>query len=178
LNQFVSIAKITKTHGVCGEVTAILLTDFPERFCRLREVRLFSAEASYWEEIERFRFHKKRVILKFRGRERPHEVQELLNCEVQVPESDRVELPEDTYFDSDLEGCRIFAGEQLLGEVVELLKSGGSPVNLVIATPDGREFMVPLVKEFVKEVDVRRARIRVELPPGLEELAVDRRKKG
>jgi len=177
LNQFVSIAKITKTHGVRGEVTAILLTDFPERFRQLREVRLVSVKGSFCEEIERYRFHKNRILLKFQGRERPQEVQELLGCEVQVPECDRVELPDDTYYDSDLEGCQIFAGDQLLGEVVELLKSGGSPVNLVIATPDGKEFMVPLVKEFVKEVDVQSARIWVELPPGLEELSVDRRRK-
>ena len=174
MKQFVSIAKITKTHGVRGEVTAILLTDFPDRFRQLRQVCLSSREESFWEEIERYRFHKNRVILKFQGRERPHEVQELVGCEVQIPESDRVELPDDTYFDSDLEGCEVFTEDQLLGEVLEILKSGGGSVNLVIATPDGQEFMVPLVKDFVKEIDLQNSRIRVDLPPGLLELSVER----
>jgi 16S rRNA processing protein RimM len=86
-----------------------------------------------------------------------------------------VEAPGDTYFDSDLEGCEVFSGDRLLGRVVELLKSGVGPVNLVIATPDGREFMVPLVREFVQEIKIESARIQVDLPPGLEELAVESR---
>lgn len=174
MNQFVSIAKITRTHGVRGEVSAILLTDYPDRFRQLRDVYLSSGEEERgWEEIERYRFHKNRIILKFRGRERPHEVQDLLGCEVQIPESDRVELPQDIYFDSDLMGCQVLEGDHLLGEVVDLLKSGGNSVNLVIVTSGGREMMVPLVREFIKEIDLENGRVLVDLPPGLEELAVE-----
>lgn len=185
MSQFVSIAKITRTHGIRGEVTAILLTDFPERFQALRKVYLDSEAVSGWEEIERFRFHKDRVILKFQGRERPHEVKDLLGCDVQIPEGDRAELPADTYFDSDLLNCQVFDGERCIGNVVDLLKAGADSVNLVIETPNGQEVMVPLVNEFVRRVDVEIARIEVELPPGLEDLSSeravhseDRRRKG
>ncbi len=174
MNHFVSIAKITKTHGVRGEVSAILLTDFPDRFRRLREVYLSSEERKGWEEIEHHRFHKNRIILKFQGRERAHEVQDLLGCEIQISESERVELPEDTYFDSDLIGCQIFEGDVLLGEVVDLMRLGADSTNLVITTSEGHEIMVPLVKEFVKEVDAASGKILVELPPGLKELSVER----
>ena len=158
-----------------GEVTAILLSDFPERFRELREVHLSSDKQSSWEKIENHRFHKGRIILKFRGRERPHEVQDLLGCEVQVRESDRVELPEDTYFDSDLVKCQVLEEGEPLGEVVDLLKSGCDSVNLVIVTAEGQEIMVPLVREFVKEIDVDNGRIAVKLPPGLADLSVERR---
>lgn len=170
MNQFVSIAKITRTHGVRGEVTAILLTDFPDRFRQLSKVYLFSEEQAGWETIERYRFHQDRIILKFVGRERPHEVQDLLGREVQIPESERVELPEDSYFDSDLVNCEVFERSIRLGVVVDLLKSGAGSVNLVIEDSDGREILVPWVKEFVKEIDVENARIVVDLPPGLTEL--------
>ena len=174
MSQFVSVAKITRTHGIRGEVTAILLTDFPDRFRLLRKVHLYSDAVSGWEEIERYRFHKDRVILKFTGRERPHEVNDLLGCDVQIPESDRIELPADTYFDSDLLNCQVFDGERSIGKVVDLLKAGADCVNLVIETSDGREIMVPLVNAFVRQVDVGAARISVELPPGLEELSAER----
>jgi len=63
----------------------------------------------------------------------------------------------------------------LLGEVVDLLKSGAESVNLVIATSDRQEIMVPLVKAFVLEIDIEEGRILVDLPPGLRELSVERR---
>jgi 16S rRNA processing protein RimM len=171
LNQFVSIAKITRTHGVRGEVAAILLTDFPERFDQLQNVYLSSEEEACWEELEKYRFHKDRVILKFRGRDRAHQVQDLLGREVQILEADRMKLPVDTFYDSDLMDCEVFEGSQLLGRVVGLLKSDADHVNLVVLNAKGEEFMVPLVKEFVKEIDTEGARIAVDLPPGLLELA-------
>jgi 16S rRNA processing protein RimM len=139
----------------------------------LKEVYLFSEEEAGWEQLETYRFHKGRVILKFRGRERAHEVQDLLGREVQVPDTDRVKLPADTYFDSDLVNCRVFEGNALLGQVVGLLKAGADSVNLVVANLEGREILVPLVKEFVKEIDLEGATIVVDLPPGLAELSVD-----
>jgi 16S rRNA processing protein RimM len=173
LDQLVAIAKITKIHGIRGEVVAFLLTDFPERFRDLGKVYLKGADCTGWEEIERFRFHKNRVILKFRGRERPETVQDLVGCELQIPESERVELPEDTYFDSDLRGCAVLEGEVALGSVTDVFKAGQGTVNLVVTAEDGREFMVPLVKEFVLDISVRERVIRVKLPPGLVDLAVD-----
>jgi 16S rRNA processing protein RimM len=170
LGQFTSIAKITRTHGVRGEVTAIILTDFPDRFQKVERVRLTSADQSCWEELESYRFHKGRIILKFRGRERPHEVEELVGCEVQIPETERVELPENTYFDSDLIGCQVVEKDRLLGRVDDMLKSGGEVTNLVISTPQQGELMVPFVSAFVKEVDINEKRIRVKLPPGLTDL--------
>ena len=175
MSQFVSIARIVRTHGVRGEVSAILLTDYPGRFRHLQKVYLSSEEKGSWEELQQYRFHKGRIILKFRGRDRPEEVRDLLGCDLQISEIDRVELPDDTYFDSDLVGCQVFEGEQLLGEVVDLLKSSADSVNLVIATSDRQEIMVPLVKEFVLEIDIEEGRILVELPPGVRELSVERR---
>ena len=173
MDQLVAIAKITKIHGVRGEVAAFLLTDYPERFKDLKNVFLTGAEFSGCEEIERFRFHKNRVILKFRDRDRPEAVQDLVGCELQIPENERVKLPEDTYFDSDLRGCDVFEGEVALGSVTDVFKAGQGTVNLVVTAEDGLEFMVPLVKEFVVHIDVRERVIRVALPPGLVDLAVD-----
>jgi 16S rRNA processing protein RimM len=172
LNQLVAIAKITKTHGIRGEVAALLLTDFPERFKTLKRVYLSVAGFSGWEEIEGYRFHKNRVILKFRGRDKPEEVQDLLGGELQIPEGERVQLPEDTYFDSDLRGCAVLEGGVLLGSVTDLSKTGQDIVNLVVTATDGREFMVPLVREFVLEIDLNEGRISVDLPPGMLDLAV------
>ena len=165
--QFSSIARIVKRRGVRGEVAAELLTDFPERFSSLDEVRIFNGEREYWEEIEKHWFHKNRVILKFRGRDRPEEVEELIGGDVQVSEDQRVTLPQDNYFHSDLIGCTVLEDEEVLGRVTGILGTGAAGCNLVVTMAEGREFMVPLVRKFVLKVDVGQKVIQVNLPSGL-----------
>lgn len=149
---------------------AEILTDFPERFRQLRRVLLSSGSFQSWEELEGFWFHKGRVVFKFAGRERPHEVQELVGCEILIPEDQRVVLPENTYYDHDLIGCCLFEADRLLGTVRSLFKVGDTLTNLVVEDARGAEFMVPAVKEFLLAVDVAAKRIDASLPPGLIEL--------
>lgn len=180
MSEFVTIAYIVKTRGIRGEVVADILTDIPDRFDTLDRVRIVGEFHESWEELESFWFQKGRVILKFVGRNRPDEVQELVACEVQLPEEERVELPEDYFYDSDLVGCRVFQGEEFLGEVTDLLKVGGESTNLVVVGPEGREVMIPLVRAFVTAVDLQSRTLQVDVPPGLLDLAVEPkpRKKG
>lgn len=155
---------------------AEILTDFPERFSEVSRVLVTCSENEYWEEIENHWFQKNRVVIKFKGRERPHEVEELLGGEVKIPEDQRVKLPKDSYFDSDLIGCGVVEEGELIGEVVELLKIGAGSANLIVLTPEEKEFMIPLSREFLTKVDIGDKKIYVHLPPELVELAVARKK--
>ena len=177
MEALVSIARIVKTRGIRGEVVADLLTDFPERFEGLGSLLLVAPGKHFQETLEAFWFHKHRIILKFADRDSPEDVAELIGCEIQIPIEERIDLPEDTYFDSELEGCEVFQGGRRLGRVSDLLKVGDSATNLVIVDSEDREFMVPFVHEFIRSVSIAQRRIDVELPPGLLELAAKRRGK-
>ena len=165
--HFASIARIIRRRGVRGQVAAQLLTDFPDRFSSLRRVRIFNKEKEYWEEIEEHWFHKGRIILKFQGRDRPEEVEELIGGEIQIFEDQRVSLPEGSYYHSDLIGCTILEGPESLGTVTSILETGSAGCNLVVITPESKEFQVPLVREFILSVDVKKKVIEVDLPSGL-----------
>lgn len=175
MKEFISLARITRTRGIRGEVAAEILTDFPERFSDLAEVRVASSTCESIEEIEDFWFQKSHLILKFKGRDCPHDVEELVGMEVQIPEKDRVDLPEDTYFDSDLIDCSVIEDEKYLGKVTGVDKSSLENPNLVVQIDEEREFMIPVVKRFIREVDIASKRIQVDLPPGLIELTVSRK---
>ena len=179
MDEFITIARITRPRGVRGEVTAEVLTDFPERFRSVSRVRLLCDEKIQWAEVESFRFHRNRVILKFRGFESPDQASLLAGSEVQVPEEEAVELPPGVYFHFQLVGCDISEGGRPLGQVVEILDTGGS-TNLVVRTGDGADFMIPLAHQFVSSVDLTSSCIQVELPEGLLELALQppRKSKG
>ena len=148
-------------------MSAELLTDFPERFSSTTGVRVALPGARYQEVIEAARFHKGRVLLKFRGRERPEQVRELIGGEVQIPLEERMPLPEGAFYESDLLGLRVEQKGQNLGVVAELFRTGSEGVNLVIRYGDDGEMMVPLARAFIRDVDLERGVIQVDLPPGL-----------
>ncbi len=170
MKSFVTIARIVKTRGVRGEVAAVPLTDFPERFGNVRAVRVFRDGVGSLETLQRHWFHKGRVILKFQGVDDPDQASRLVGGEVQVPEEERVSPPPGTYFDSDLIGCVLYQDGRPVGAVREILKVAGSAANLVLETKQGHEAMVPLVGRFILGVDVEAKKIEARLPPGLLEL--------
>lgn len=124
----------------------------------------------FWEALEQHWFHRGRVILKFAGRDRPHEVEELVGGEVQVLESERVQPPDGTFFHSDLVGCQVYENGKPIGVVSEIFETGAVGANLVLATPDGGRLMLPFARQFVEKVEVEAARIDVRIPSGLWEV--------
>ncbi|MEO7040594.1 MAG: ribosome maturation factor RimM [Candidatus Elarobacter sp.] len=78
---------------------------------------------------------------------------------------DAVELARDEYFDEDLVGCELVdaVDGRALGAVVAVEHYPAQDVLLIGA----RRAMVPLVRAFVRSVDVGAKRIAVSLPPGL-----------
>lgn len=79
---------------------------------------------------------------------------------------ERVEAPElgdDEWWAEDLIGCTVHDGERDVGAVVRLLALPSCEVLEVARDEDGGELLVPLVSDAVREVDVQRKRIDVDL---------------
>ena len=169
MSDLVAIARVARPHGIRGEVTADIVTDFPERFEGLEAVTAELADSSRSElRIERFRFHQGRVMLKFAGIDTVEAAEQLRNAEICVAEADAVELEADEYFDWELEGCRVatLAGQEL-GTVAEVMRTGGTEI-LVIRGGE-KDFLVPFAEAICVEVDIENKRIVVDPPEGLLE---------
>ena len=166
----ISVARIARAQGNRGEVAADLLTDFPERFTRLRQVVLEKAdEASLELVLDSFWFHKNRVILKFQGVDSIDQAKKLAGYEVTVFDSERISLPGGTYFQHDLMGCSLVgkSGKEY-GEVVEVVQYG--PNYLLRIKGASKEFLVPFVDHYLLEINLQERVLRCDLPEGLEEL--------
>jgi 16S rRNA processing protein RimM len=164
---FVTIARIVKTRAIRGEVAAELLTHCPDRFSSVRQVRIVRAGNTCWEELERYWFHRGRVILKFQGRDSPEAVAELVGGDVQIAEQERLTLPQGVYYHSDLVGCQVIEDARLLGTVTGIFETGPVGCNLEVAAEEGREFMIPMVRQFIVAIDLEKKQIEVKLPAGL-----------
>jgi 16S rRNA processing protein RimM len=169
-SDLVLIARAVKPHGLKGEVVAELLTDFPERFEDLDEVVLVSPKGEQKPgELEDFWFQKDRVVLKLAGCDDVDAAKELVGYEFAVPESDRVQLEEDEFYDWELEGCLVKVGDKSIGQVLSVMKTGGAEI-LVVSDESGNEKLVPLAASIVVAIDPAAKTIIVDPPEGLLDL--------
>jgi len=94
---------------------------------------------------------------------------ELVGFEFAVPESERVPLPADHYYDWELEGCNVKVGDESIGKVQSIIRTSATEI-LAISDETGKERLIPLVDSIVVEIDPARKTIRVDPPEGLLDL--------
>lgn len=169
-SELVVIARAVKPRGLKGEIVAELLTDFPDRFDDIEELVLVTPGGERRSgQLEDYWFQNGRVILKLADYDDVEAAKELVGFEFAVPESERVPLGEDEYYDWELEGCTVKVGNDSIGKVQSVIKTGGTEI-LQIADENGKEHLVPLVDEIVVEIDTAEKLIVVDPPEGLLDL--------
>jgi 16S rRNA processing protein RimM len=170
-DDLIVVARVARTRGLRGEVIADLYTDFPERFEGLEQVTAIAPDGSKRSlQIEEHWFQGDRIIFKFAGYDSIDEAKELAASQLAIPESERVELPEDHFYEWELVGCRVETLDgNVIGQVSEVMHTGGVEI-LVVAANEGREFLIPMAHDICVEIDVERKTVRVDPPEGLLDL--------
>jgi 16S rRNA processing protein RimM len=150
----VLIGVVVGSHGLQGTLKIDLQTDFPERFEGLKACLLCSKDGSAQEvRIKRCKFAPRGILLTLEGIRTREQADEIRGATIELPMSQRWDLPEDAFYVSDLIGCRARteAGDDI-GEVEEVIR--GSQDILVLKTAKG-EVLVPFVNEWVGRTDVK-----------------------
>jgi 16S rRNA processing protein RimM len=169
-SELVVIARAVKPRGLKGEIVAELLTDFPDRFEDVEELVLVSPRGERTtKRLEDFWFQNDRVVLKLADYDDVETAKQLVGFEFAVPESDRVPLPADHYYDWELEGCAVKVGAETIGTVSSVIKTGGAEI-LVVTDNAGKERLIPFADSIVVKVDTAEKTIAVDPPEGLLDL--------
>jgi 16S rRNA processing protein RimM len=149
---------------VRGELACALLTDYPERFRRTRDVLVRDGQARH--RVLGSRLSGDRVYLRLEGIADRTAAEALRGAILEVPLSEAVALPPNTFFWHQLIGLEVQteAGARL-GTLVEVLPTGGNDVYVV--RDASREILLPAIREVVREVDLERGVMVVSLLPGL-----------
>lgn len=161
------IGRVVRPHGLLGEVSVEILTDFPERFKEGLAVRLSGPDGETRDaRIASVRPHGGRALVRFEGIADTEGAESLRNFDLSVARDEVAARPEGFVFHWEVEGCEALdrAGRPL-GVVTELADVGGRPL-LVVATPGGARD-VPFARPIVVSVDVAKRRIVLDPPPGL-----------
>lgn len=175
-DQFLAIARVIRPQGRRGEVIAEILTDFPERFENLTLVfRENLGGPPCAVAVEDCWPHKGRMVLKFSGVDSIDEAERLRGLHLFIRREERMALPENRYYVSDLGGCRVIRKldgvEHEVGIVTEVERTGGADL-LHVAPADGRakELLIPLAQDICKRIDTEAKVIVIDPPEDLLEL--------
>ena len=169
----VVVGRIGKPHGLRGEVTVDVRTDEPERrFARGSTLRAEppsgSASSLRAMTVTHSRWHQSVLLVTFEELtdRSAAEAARGIVLHASIPAGESPEDP-DEFYDHQLIGLAAYDEDQTpLGTVAGLVH-GGAQDLLRIATPDGREALVPFVKALVPEVDVAGGRVVIADRPGL-----------
>lgn len=162
LNLILS-GEIVNTHGINGEFKINPWCDSPEFLLDFDTI--YINEKPY--KVKSSRVHKNCVLMKVVGINDVNAAQALRGAKVSV-NKDEVELEEGQYFIADLIGLEVYdENDGLVGKISDVLNL---PANDAYVVSDGeREFMIPVVREFVKAVDMENKRVEVKLIPGMRD---------
>jgi 16S rRNA processing protein RimM len=115
------------------------------------------------QRIVRLAGHEARPIVRLEGCERREDAEALRGQEILVARSGAPELGEDEWWATDLEGCSVRDADLEVGVVARLLELPSCEVLEVTRHEGGPVLLVPLVKDAVREVDLERRVIQVDL---------------
>jgi 16S rRNA processing protein RimM len=162
---FLAVGKLTRPHGVRGEMIMEIMTDFPERL--KPGVQLYVGPGRRPFRLRSRRPHQRGALVAFEGINTREQSGELRNQFVLVRADDRPPLPEGEYYHHQLIGLQVVEEQgSAIGELVEILQTGANDVY-VVRLPAGGELLIPAIDSVILSVDLERAEIWVQLPPGL-----------
>lgn len=167
MEQLLQVGVISSTHGVRGEVKVFPTTDDVKRFKKLKKVILDTGKEQLPLEIEGVKFFKQFVILKFRGIDNINDIEKYKGKSLLVDREHAVKLKKDEYFIADMIGMDVFTEDgELFGVLKDVMETGANDVY-IIEMSDGKEVLVPAIKQCILDVDIENRKMVIHLLEGL-----------
>jgi 16S rRNA processing protein RimM len=160
----VTVGRITKAHGVRGEVAVENRSDNPDRW--IPGAVVFDEQGRSLT-VRSVRPHGARLLVTFEGIADRTSAERLQGASLQVPESWLPSLPEGSWWSFEATGCvvRTESGREL-GTVAEVLAYPAQDLWRVV-DEEGAETLIPAVDAFIVSVDLAGRSAVVRDVPGL-----------
>ncbi len=167
MDDILQVGIISSTHGVHGEVKVFPTTDDVKRFKKLKEVILDTGREHIILEITQVKYFKQMVILKFKDYDNINDIEKYKGCSLYVTRENAVKLRKDEYFIADLIDIDIFdENDEQIGVLSDVLETAANDVY-VITMNNGKELLLPAIKECILDVDIAERRMKIHIMEGL-----------
>ena len=160
----VAVGRITRAHGVHGEVAVLVISEVPERF---RDGATVWTEGGRALTVSASRPHGDRMLVRFEGVGGREQADALRGTLLVVPESASPALPEGSWWDHQIGGCAVETDAgRALGTVRDVIHTAANDVWSVVDAAE-TETLIPVIADVIVEVDVAGRRIVAREVPGL-----------
>lgn len=165
-NYFV-VGNIVNTQGIKGEVRVMPSVDDVSRFKLLDHIFVDRKGNIKEYQVENVRFHKQFVLLKLKGVDDMTTAETLKGTVVKITENMAIPCEEDEYYIRDLYDMEVVTVEgENLGVICDVIFTGANDVYAV-RNGDGKEILIPAIKDCIVKVDVENNLMTVKLLEGL-----------
>ena len=173
MREHFRIGKIISLHGIKGEVKVFPTTDDIKRFDGLVKFYIVNSEDASDDDFKDLNFYEKEsvkylkntVVLKIKGIDSIESATKYIGKNLYVDRDDAVDLSLDEYYVMDLIGMKAYYKGKEVGKVVDIMKTKAN--DIVVITYNDKEVLVPMVKDYIEEIDLENAIINFKELEGL-----------
>mgnify|MGYP000533092087 FL=1 len=166
MKDFFRVGVIANTHGIRGEVKIFPTTDDVKRFDYLKEAYIDAGKEKIKVEVSNVRYFKNLVIVKFKGIDNINDIERYKGKDLLVTRENALPLEEGEYYLADIIGANVYTEDgNLFGSLEDVIETGA---NLVYSVQhEGKEVLLPVIDDCVKEVNVEEKKVIVHIMKGL-----------
>ena len=166
MEDFFRVGVIANTHGIRGEVKVFPTTDDVKRFDYLKEAYIDAGKEKIKVEVSNVRYFKNLVIVKFKGIDNINDIERYKGIDLLVTRENALPLEEGEYYLADIIGANVYTEDgNLFGSLEDVIETGA---NLVYSVQhEGKEVLLPVIDDCVKEVNVEEKKVIVHIMKGL-----------
>jgi len=160
------IGRIGRAHGVRGDLFVEPMTDEPDH--RFADGTVLMTSDNTTLTVATSKWHSGRFVVHFAGVD-DRNAAEALRGQTLTIEVDPAELPEDPdeFYDHQLVGLKVALKDgSLIGVIGEVIHLPSQDL-LSVKREGDTEVLIPLVMEFVPEIDLDSKTVTITPPPGL-----------
>ena len=160
---------LAKIHGLQGELKAIFEADDPEKYLELESVFVYVHKKLIPFFIEKIRHAGNHFIIKFEDVDLPEDAQGMIGCTLHLPLDLLPALPPEEFYYHEIIGFKgIDTNYGPIGTIADYYSNG--PQDLLALVYEGKEILIPVVREFISIIDKKNKVITFNLPEGLVDL--------
>lgn len=160
------VGKVSKPQGIKGEVKVEVITSFPEHFEELSELYM-DEDVNCVVAIEKTRFAKNFVYIKFKNIDSRNDAEAIRNKYLYISEKELFPLEDDEFYHHQLIGLKVFSEEGLyIGKIIDVETYPENDI-ISIKSDDKSIHLVPVVKEFIKDINIETQKVTIKVLDGL-----------
>ena len=166
--EVIKIGKVTKTHGVSGELSCTFINDiFGDDDAPYLVADIDGIYVPFF--IEEYRFKSDvTALIKFEDIDDTDSAKLLLGRELYFPMK-YITDSQPMNCGEGIIGCKIYSDGKLIG-TIEGVDDSTANILFSVVTEGGEELLIPATDDFVEEIDDEKREITMNLPDGLLEM--------